>query len=71
MADFRNCEYTTFVQSGEEYQGRLDVFLDKFYEMNGKKNNFLTNIGLVSIYEVRLTKGRETFVFDSDSYSLY
>jgi hypothetical protein len=67
MADFRNCEYTTFVQSGEEYQGRLDVFLDKFYEMNGKKNNFLTNIGLVSIYEVRLTKGRETFVFDSDS----
>ena len=37
--------------------------------MNGEKNNFLTDLGLVSIYEVRLTKGNETFVFDSDSRS--
>lgn len=69
MAGFANCEYSTFVRSGDEYDFRIDRFLDKFYEMNGEKNNFLTDLGLVSIYEVRLTKGNETFVFDSDSRS--
>lgn len=67
MAGFANCEYGTFVRSGDEYDFRIDRFLDKFYEMNGGKNSFLTDIGLVSIYEVRLKKGTETFVFDSDS----
>ena len=69
MAGFANCEYSTFVRSGDEYDFRIDRFLDKFYEMNGEKNNFLTDLGLVAIYEVRLTKGNETFVFDSDSRS--
>ena len=69
MAGFANCEYSTFVRSGDEYDFRIDRFLDKFYEMNGQKNNFLTDLGLVAIYEVRLTKGNETFVFDSDSRS--
>ena len=69
MAGFANCEYSTFVRSGDEYDFRIDRFLDKFYEMNGEKNNFLTDLGLVSIYEVRLAKGNETFVFDSDSRS--
>lgn len=67
MANFANCEYTTFVRSGDEYDFRIDRFLDKFYETNGKKNNFLTDKGLVSIYEIRLSKGKETFIFDSDS----
>lgn len=69
MADFANCEYNTFVRSGEEYQFRLDVFLDKLYEENGKKNKFLTDIGLVEIYSVTLKKGNEEYVFDADSRS--
>lgn len=67
MSGFANCEYSTFVRSGDEYDFRIDRFLDKFYEMNGQKNNFLTDLGLVAIYEVRLKKGNETFIFDSDS----
>jgi len=69
MADFSNCDYSTFVRSGDEYDFRIDRFLDKFYEMGGQKNNFLTDLGLVEIYEARFTKGSETFVFDSDSRS--
>ena len=69
MAGFANCDYSTFVRSGDEYDFRIDKFLDKFYEVKGQKNNFLTDLGLVAIYEVRLMKGNETFVFDSDSRS--
>ena len=69
MAGFANCDYSTFVRSGDEYDFRIDRFLDKFYEVRGQKNNFLTDVGLVEIYEVRLMKGNETFVFDFDSRS--
>jgi len=69
MAEFANCDYNTFVRSNDEYDFRIDKFLDKMYEMNGQKNIFLTDFGLVVIYEVKITKGRETFVFDSDSRS--
>jgi len=69
MSGFANCDYSTFVRSGDEYDFRIDKFLDKFYEVGGQKNNFLTDLGLVAIYEVRLVKGNETFVFDSDSRS--
>ena len=69
MAEFANCDYNTFVRSNDEYDFRIDKFLDKMYEMNGQKNIFLTDFGLVAVYEVKITKGRETFVFDSDSRS--
>jgi hypothetical protein len=67
MADFANCDYSTFVRNGDEYDFRIDRFLDKFYETNRKKNKFLTDKGLVSVYEIRLSKGSEEYVFDSDS----
>lgn len=67
MADFANCDYSTFVRSGDEYDFRIDKFLDKFYETNGKKNKFLTDVGLVHVFEIRISKGSEEHVFDSDS----
>lgn len=67
MADFANCDYNTFVRSGDEYDFRIDKFLDKFYETNGKKNKFLTDVGLVHVFEIRMSKGSEEYVFDSDS----
>ena len=56
MADFANCDYNTFVRSGDEYDFRIDKFLDKFYETNGKKNKFLTDVGLVHVFEIRIPK---------------
>ena len=67
MADFANCDYNTFVRSGDEYDFRIDKFLDKFYETNGKKNKFLTDVGLVHVFEIRMSKASEEYVFDSDS----
>ena len=32
MADFSNCDYSTFVRSGDEYDFRIDRFLDKLHE---------------------------------------
>ena len=56
-----NCKYDTFVRSGEEYDGRLDVFLDKFY--SDKK--FLTDVGLVDVYWCIIKIKTDTYEFDA------
>jgi len=56
-----NCKYTTFVQSGDEYKGRIDIFLDKFY--SDKK--FLTDVGLVDVYHCNIKVGTDVYEFDA------
>ena len=56
-----NCKYDTFVRSGVEYDGRIDIFLDKFY--SDKK--FLTDVGLVDVYHCNIKVGTDVYEFDA------
>ena len=56
-----NCKYDTFVRNGEEYDGRLDTFLDMFY---GDKK-FLTTVGLVDVYWCHIKVGKDIYEFDA------
>ena len=56
-----NCKYDTFVRNGEEYDGRLDTFLDKFYG----DQKFLTDVGLVDVYWCHIKVGKDIYEFDA------
>ena len=59
--EYSNCKYTTFVQSGDEYKGRVDLFLDKFYG----DQKFLTDEGLVDVYWSIVKIGQSIYEFDA------
>ncbi len=70
MAGYTNCNWSTFVRSsapGEEYQGRIHIFLSKMYEEDGYKNAFLTDNGLVMIHSARLKYNGLNLFYDQDS----
>tara|TARA_B100001996_G_C18616751_1_gene576048 strand:+ start:56 stop:1291 length:1236 start_codon:yes stop_codon:yes gene_type:complete len=56
-----NCKYDTFVRNGEEYDGRLETFLDMFYD----DKKFLTTVGLVDVYWCHIKVGKDKYEFDA------
>ena len=60
--NYSNCKYTTFLQDDkEQYKGRIDLFLDKFYT----DQKFLTDEGLVDVYWAIITIGGAKYEFDA------
>ena len=63
--DYPNCKYGNFVESGVQKtsngKGRIDLFLDKFY--NDEK--FLTVNGLLDVYWCIITIAGEKYEFDA------
>jgi len=63
--DYPNCKYGNFVESGVQKtsngKGRIDLFLDKFY--NDEK--FLTVNGLLDVYWCIITIAGATYEFDA------
>ena len=69
MAGYTNCSWSTFVrQPGEDYQGRIHIFMSKMYESErGYKNAFLTDDGLVMIHSAKLEYNGLKLFYDQDS----
>ena len=70
MAGYQQCSWGTFhrnAQPGKDYQGRLHIFLSKFYEEGGEKNAFLTDHGLVMVHSAKLIYNGLTLEYESDS----
>ena len=63
--DYPNCKYGNFIESGVQKtsngKGRIDLFLDKFY--NDEK--FLTVNGLLDVYWCIITIAGATYEFDA------